>query len=735
MGRLLSNTALVAVVCLTLLPTQHASAQSSVAQSTALSFIPADASFYSSVMRGREVYDAVVGSKAYATLMQMPAVQEALAEFQQELKDPENPAAMPLMILDTPQGQEVLALLTDMVSTEVFVYGDKGFGDTLASWQQMNQEMIELMGGSMSPEYLEKLEDGPPQEFIEVIAKSVDDLTVPDLIVGFKLTTPQAAEKQLPQIEAALTSLLAEVPQLQGKLKRQTIAGAEMLVLAVDGSVFPWEELEATEEYQQQAEAIEPIVAKIKTKTLAVALGVWNDYLILTIGDTTEHLETLGQGPLLIERDELAPIRDMATARFTNIAYVSDPFIKSMGSGEQFVDAYRQQAELALQMAAQEESLDPALVEQIQADMGELAEDIKAGLSEPGARLAWSFLTDRGLEAYFYDWSEQLFLDTSQPLTLLDHLGGSPIGFALTRTKYSAETYDVVVKWLQKAYGYFETYGVPLMEPEDRQQFKAAAKETLPLLARVDKANRQLLLPALADGQSAWVLDAKISANQWHPMMPPAKQPLPMLELGAVVGVSDAQLLRQAFTEYLAVANAWIASAHELAPEEVPPLTIPPPLTRDLGPGMAYYYLLPKELGLDIRLNPVAGLSDSVGVVSYSPHQCRRVLTKTPLAVDSKPLADLNRPMAAAAALDFAALVDTVTPWVKYGASLAMGLAAGAAAEGAPGPAPDEIMQMIAGQIDTSMNLFKCFRGFSMATYAEDDATVMHYQWRFEDLE
>ena len=41
--------------------------------------------------------------------------------------------------------------------------------------------------------------------------------------------------------------------------------------------------------------------------------------------------------------------------------------------------------------------------------------------------MSLAFLTDRGVEGYMYDWGEQPGLDASQPLGLLEHVGGSPI--------------------------------------------------------------------------------------------------------------------------------------------------------------------------------------------------------------------------------------------------------------------------------------------------------------------
>ena len=68
-----------------------------------------------------------------------------------------------------------------------------------------------------------------------------------------------------------------------------------------------------------------------------------------------------------------------------------------------------------------------------------------------------------------------------------------------------------------------------------------------PLLGRLDKATRNLLIPALADGQTGLVIDAKLTSQQFIKALPPTEQSLTMLEPAIVVGVSDAAKLKQAF--------------------------------------------------------------------------------------------------------------------------------------------------------------------------------------------
>ncbi len=58
----------------------------------------------------------------------------------------------------------------------------------------------------------------------------------------------------------------------------------------------------------------------------------------------------------------------------------------------------------------------------IRKDLAALAKDIKRMIPQPGAMMALSFLTDRGIEAYTYNWGQQIALDGSKPLDILQHV-------------------------------------------------------------------------------------------------------------------------------------------------------------------------------------------------------------------------------------------------------------------------------------------------------------------------
>ena len=58
-----------------------------------------------------------------------------------------------------------------------------------------------------------------------------------------------------------------------------------------------------------------------------------------------------------------------------------------------------------------------------------------------------------------------------------------------------------MVKWVKMGYGYFEEFGLPNIPEDDREKVEKFLDAAMPLVERMDKANREMLIPALADGQ------------------------------------------------------------------------------------------------------------------------------------------------------------------------------------------------------------------------------------------
>jgi len=373
--------------------------------------------------------------------------------------------------------------------------------------------------------------------------------------------------------------------------------------------------------------------------------------------------------------------------------------------------------------------------EQMAKDIDELARDIKSFIPDVGAQFGFTFLSDRGQESYSYNYSQHLHVDASRPLTLLNHVGGTPLIAAVARSKYSPETYTKLVKWIKVGNRYFELLAVPQMTPEQQDQYAKFTKAAHPLLGRLDQITSTMLLPALADGQTGFVLDAKIKSKQWFQTFQTDKA-MPMLEPAIVCGVSDEALLKKAFEEYRSTINDAIAKVRDLVPI-VPEFEVPAPETKKIEGGTLYYYPLPAiaTAMIDEQILPNAGLSDRVVVLSFFPKHTERLLLRSPLKVDGGPLADYkSRPLAAAVYFDWAGLVDAVTPWVEFGVEKHGDQFLQGLDDSSGKDQGDKGAAGILGQVRTVLDVLKVLRGSTSATYLEGNVLVTHSETVFRDV-
>lgn len=711
-----------------------ASAADGVRESTSLKFAPANASFYTSFQRNAEQWSAFANSKAYAKLLSMPALQLGLAQASAFWNDPDNAQLVAIKaMLDMRENKELIELVKDAVSNEIFFYGDSGYADVIDLVNQLNR----IINGAQ----LEALSSGEEpatvmmRQLIAFLDKNGDKLKAPDTVIGFKLSDAKRAEKQLARLEKLLGDSLADQPDLKMRLKREKIGGAEFLSMHLDGTLIPWDSI-PREELGKDAEAVEKLAERIKKMTLVISLGVRDGYFLFSIGDTSEHLAALGKGKLLADRPELAPLYKAGDKRFTSIGYVSEEFTKKAASSSagQFDDLVNM-AKQGLPLSG----LDEKLQKEIIADAEALSADIKKALPQPGAAVSFTYLSSRGYEGFAYNYGDHSKVDGSKPLSILDHVGGNPILFVAAREKSSPEEYQFASKWAARGLYYFEQIALKEFDEAQRETYAKLRNEAEPLLKRIGKATSDMLLPALADGQWGVVLEAKTTSAKWHEAMPPADKPLPLFELAVVTGVSDAALLQKAFGEYYAVAQEALDKLHKALPDEVPEIKLVPPKTKKVGAASMFYYDLPEHLGLDKQIAPNAGLAKNVGVLSYSPAQTERLLTKTPTPTTG-PLARRNQPLVSAMSFNFAALIDALSPWIDYGFDMAGGLQIadeGADDLGEAGlvlQADAGTMKFIKEQVAVVLDVLKCFRGGTSATYLEGKALVTQFEWQFQDL-
>lgn len=713
-------------------------AAASLKEDSSLQFAPSDVSFYVSIMRMREIFDKVASSNAFAKLKSIPSVQLGMAAAKAQWQTPQNPqVAMVRGMLADPQNQELVEMLKDAVSHEVFFYGGQRVGETIALLNEINTAVSAGQMEALSSGDFQNVQSHQLRKIVEVLEEHEGELKVPVIVKGMKLTGAEAGLNQLGRLEKLAQELLEQQPRLQSRFSRQQIAGGEFLTLKLDGTLVPWSQVFKDVQESDQ-ELTEKLVDKLSGVELVFSLGIREDYLLISIGPDNSHLEGLGQGELLYDRAEMAPVRDAADTPITEVAYVASDFIDQLSAIDRQMD---QLVTMSKQFAPMLLATAPQLQQELIADVEKAAEYVKQHAPKPGSYSAYSFMTPAGFESYSYGWSGESALEASRNLPIVKHVGGNPIAFYAARGKSDPEDFEALATVVSRLAYYGEQIALQQFSESQLAAYEKLKADFMPLVERFGQVTREKLVPAFADSQSALVLDAKSKSTSWVRQMPPAEKELPVLELGLVMGVSDVNLIKEAFSEYFDIVQQGLDTLHEVStgelsdtfPNPVPKIELAKPATKEVDGGTVYYYALPEQAGLDKQVAPNAGLSEEVLAASVLPRFTARLLAETPLQATG-PLADTDRPLGAAFQCNFAGLLDAVSPWIDY-VMATMGMSVTAQARQGMGMAGGNPLANIGQQIDDVIEVLKCFRGVSGVTYKEGDAMVTHAEWRFEDLE
>lgn len=652
-----------AVLLLSALPL--AAARGADNRPASLRWVPADAAFYSSSLRMREQLNILLGSRAWAKLMQMPGIAMGRQMAMYQLNNAQGPMATVRELMESPENQELLDLAKDMFSQEVAVYGD-------AQWAPFAELMLGLINSQRFSGGFAKIraaldKDAEPADqfraqarmYLEILKD--EDLKIPATVWAFQISDKKRAQRQLERLETSARRMLDTQPQLKDRLARIKVGKASFLSLTLESSLLPWDKVDLSR-FEETPGEYDKLIEKLKALTLNLSIGVRGSFLLVSLGPTSEHLPKLGTGKLLAGAESLGVLQKFSDRRLTGVAYVSKPFNEAVGMRKEDLDRVVELVPDLLKAGEISEDVSTRLM----ADLKQVAEELKRRVPTLGDMLSLAFLTDRGYEGYTFNHSQNLSLDSSAPLELLNHVGGQPLLAVVGHRKHDPAEYDTVVKWFKTAMKYVDEILHEKLPQKELQEYERGMQSIRPLAARLDKITREKLSPSMSSGEAALVLDAKILSKKWQKDMPEADKPLPMVEPAIVLGVSDAKLLKEAVEEYATAIVKFIRTQTINEKARQPNFELPPVSSKPLGPATMYWYPLPPQAGLDPHILPHAGLSKNLAVLGTSPDQTSRILNKAPLA-DSQLISKTDRPIAVAIYIDFAGILKAVSPWVDYG--------------------------------------------------------------------
>lgn len=686
---------------------------------TSLRFVPADAGFYMSSMRLEEQYNKFIKSRAYDRLYNMPSVQLGLNLLQAQYR---SKTFAPLRdFLKKKANKDLVDLLQDAGTQEIFAYSDPALIESFALIQEISNDVrFAQMRAGIAGEEDEEAQKKVIREIVARLLKSKDKLRFSPIVFGARITKPEVARAQLDRLEKLADENLPSIEQAKFEVSRQQLAGGDFLTISLALKSIDWTDLES-EIDEDVAEEVKPLLDHLKSKTLLVSLGVRDGYFFFTAGESNDHLKLLGQGKTLADVPDFQKIFPHQDQKITNIWYSSRRLIEI----QQQAAAGQIMALSGVVRQAMDASNTPdATKEAFEKDLKSLEERVKQETTgTPHATVGCSFLTDRGTESFQYEVGG-VGKQTGTPLPILSHVGGSPLLFAVTRSQASPDEYKEMRPTLQRILGYVDTTVLSNIDEDDKGEYEHFRQLAVPYLKRFDVLLGDYFVPALQDGQIGLVIDAKATSTQWFRDMPEASEPLPMLELGIVLGLSDQDKFLSGMDQLYTFVGDLMKTIQAESPDDLPEIDLPAWSERGVAGGNVYLIEIPKAAGVDGQLAGTLGVGSSYAIFTTSIPQAERVILEKPFPFEG-PLAGKTN-LLSVQHVNFAGFIDALVPWINYGF---------AQIPQEEGAASGFGVNAIHGQVESVLSVLRCYRGTTAIRYVEKDTIVTHTESRFVDLE
>lgn len=716
---------------------------------TSLKVAPANAAFYGTSLRHREMLERIAASKAYKRMVEHKVLATAIKlgtdSYESQLNQfkANNPEAWAALRGFYEQGFE---LLGDMMSHESFWYGGEGWVTAIPRMQAISNkfntlvsQFAQLSEEERNAKLLEVLDDSEVQ-------KLLGELRTPETVIGFKVSNKQLADDYLAVLGAGVKQGLSanrELAPFAAKIyKLETLSGGRFHVFTLDFSLLTPELMKKIGESPSGEQAV-AIITKLKTTLknwkIVLSLGRIDDYLLISLANDNTHLANWGKGKLLIDTPEFAALKKAGDKKFTDISYSSKAMAAVAANPAALEGQKAQIRQIQEQLAQQgvagelpitEDSI-KKITELYLEDMDKLQKFIAEAVN-PRASLSFTYDVEEGFETMNYAFGAEKSLESGKELSILSHVGKEPILFAAGRSQQDADAEANLTYFAHRLLEVVDAveFGDDEQGKQMQEVFDKAAEKGKPIVEKFVKITTEKILPSLKDGQGALVIDATLTADRLNPDLPPAEDEILLPEFAVVIGVNDAAKLREGLKDYLALGRELIAAIRDVSPDAVAEgSTIPDPEVAKEKDGELASYSIPNGNELIGKfLQPTFGLGEEVAVLALHRNTAKRLLAESELDAVAEGLeAALEKPLAGASQFDFHRFMDLTESYLAYAAQLG---ALDSVAQGAPF-SKEEITE----QIELILNFLRCYERTTSVTYVENDTTITRSISVYSDYE
>ena len=676
-------------------------------ENSSLRFVPQNASFYSATFRLREQFETVLNSRAVGQLMKSPIVQALMDQGRMMWEQQSGE------LLSDPENQQLFDVLLDAVSSEVFIYGDAGVSSLADVVADVFEDAIRI-GADADDQAMNRL-------MLDAAHRNLDKLGMPQVVIGFRLGKREPAMAQLKRLEPFL------MEQDALKFGRRTLGDSEFWVLEVESSELMPERPEGIAELGADApKKYDEIMDRLMANGLTIALGITDDYLVVSIGSDTKALEQHDQTPSLAKHPNLQELRQHFDKKLVSIQYASKELVRAGRQISQQSSFWN----LMLEGMRQDETL-PAEVKTKLATAFEGLLESPQDSTKAGPVLNFAWMSPAGYDGMAIEWGKATRNDFSKPLPLVKQVSSPPLFFHASRVKDTKATYSRVRDFLSGMRGLFEKTGSSPEElTEEQKKFAEFLQDVDPLVARLDKVVREKLLDGLKDGSWAISFDLDQMDIPEAPGMPLPIRNLLIPYPTFFLGVSDRKSLTAAAPELLEIARDMgkkMESMQERIEDpqspEVPAMSFDFDNRRvkEAGDGRLFEFPVKTADGKEVASH-VIGVSESLLIYGAKADVVADRLRSSESRLDLFGLED--KPIGSVTHFDFTQVVTLIESTAQ---SVIMAM--------------EEQNPTSAAQIDGMFqqgefvfDLLRCFGGTTSVSYKDGDAIVTRYQTRFSDI-
>jgi hypothetical protein len=711
-------------------------AQVTIPSESALKLAPESAAYFMSISNLETQWNRLANSRAFDKLMSMIAGGDDLKKdefmksffegFMSSFDDSEEFRQWIAM----PENQELVAVVSEVWRSEMFTFASEDSAE-------LTKAYLEIYSEFFSDAAINGFDDPANEEQImkKILAK-MENQKMADIVIGFRLRNREQARRQLDRLPAFLNEVLIGFdPRMVDRVKWEKLGRGDYVTFYGTGEDIPWDEIEANEIDEQEKESFELAKSAIKDKSIGIAVGLFDDYLLISFGDNLDHLKTLGEGKSLYDHPKLELVRQTNSEPSVMTTYVSQRYSEIMYDFERMVSLYGDISKSMLRSEDFQREMNiesEELERKITSDIDEMARDISQYIQKPGASLTHITMSENGYEGFSQSWVESKFIDGSKKLDIINHLGESPMCAFAYRGKHRPQDFKLMMKWTRKGLGYVEhAVKEGEFELETDDPVHVPFDEIYALLDRFDTTIDKNWIPNRIDEQFAFVVDDALKTRQPFPGAPRATTPLRIPEFALIYSINDSKKIEQLGTDILGILNDGIRLAEDASGESFAGFKIPQAELENEDGMKFYFYPVGAMITGTGDFEPTAGLSDSWLAFAFSQKHAKQLLSENKSTLGPFLARFADSELAAICHVDFVEISNMAEGWIIYGLE-AMNDDSfdGNDFEVSAGSKQDEAAAYVRGIMD----YVRCIKSYSSATYSDGKSVISEFEFTFQDI-